>query len=78
MQFIRSKTFHWTAALAALFAIFVTVLFGFIYFSIDHYLIARSDRMITTQAGFFAGLPRQRHSTAKFHRLNRRRLAGPR
>ena len=60
MQFIRSKTFHWTAALAALFAIFVTVLFGFIYFSIDHYLIARSDRMITTQAGFFAGLPRER------------------
>jgi signal transduction histidine kinase len=60
MQFIRSNTFHWTAALAGLFAIFITVLFGFIYFKIDDYLIARSDRMITTQIGFFAGLPRDR------------------
>jgi signal transduction histidine kinase len=60
VQFIRSKTFHWTAALAGLFAIFVTVLFAFVYFSIDGYLIARSDRMITTQAEFFARLPRER------------------
>jgi len=64
LQFIRSKTFHWTAALAGLFAIFVTVLFAFIYFSIDSYLIARSDRAITTQAGFFAGLPRDRMISA--------------
>ncbi|WP_065751313.1 sensor histidine kinase [Bradyrhizobium paxllaeri] len=64
MQFIRSKTFHWTAALAGLFAIFVIVLSGFIYFRIDDYLIARSDRMITTQAGFFAGLPRERMISA--------------
>jgi signal transduction histidine kinase len=60
MQFMRSKTFHWAAALAGLFAIFITVLFGFIYFKIDDYLIARSDRMVTTQIGFFAGLPRDR------------------
>ncbi|UPJ47237.1 two-component sensor histidine kinase [Bradyrhizobium sp. 200] len=60
MQFIRSKTFHWAAALAGLFAVFITVLFGFIYFRIDDYLIARSDHMITTQVGFFAGLPRDR------------------
>ena len=60
MQFIRSKTFHWAAALAGLFAIFVTVLCGVIYFRIDDYLIARSDRMITTQIDFFAGLPRDR------------------
>ena len=60
MQFIRSNTFHRAAALAALFAIFVTILFGFIYFRIDDYLIARSDRMITTQIDFFAVLPRDR------------------
>ncbi|MCK1642166.1 two-component sensor histidine kinase [Bradyrhizobium sp. 157] len=60
LQFFRSKTFHWTTVLAGLFAIFVTVLFGFIYVRIDDYLIARSDRMITTQIGFFAGLPRER------------------
>ncbi len=60
MQFIRSQTFHWTAVLAALFAIFVTALFAFTYFSIDDYLIARSDRMIAARAGFFAELPRER------------------
>ena len=69
MQFIRSKTFHWTAALAGLFAIFVIILFGFIYFRIDDYLIARSDNMITTQAGFFAGLPRERMISALDDRL---------
>ena len=60
MQFMRSNTFHWAAALAGLFAAFVTILFGFIYFKIDDYLIARSDRMITMQANFFAGLPPDR------------------
>ena len=69
MQFIRSKTFHWTAALAGLFAIFITVLFGFIYFKIDDYLISRSDRMITTQIGFFAGLPRDRLIGALYDHL---------
>ena len=60
MQFIRSNTFQWTAGLAALFAIFVTAMFAFIYFKIDDYLILRSDRMVTAQAGYFAGLPRDR------------------
>ena len=69
MQFIRSNTFHWTAALAGLFAIFITVLFGFIYFKIDDYLISRSDRMITTQIGFFAGLPRDRLIGALYDHL---------
>src|SRR4030095_2585238 len=57
MQFIRSNTFHWAAALAALFAAFVTILFGFIYFKIDGYLVARSDRRIAPQINFFAALP---------------------
>jgi signal transduction histidine kinase len=60
MQFMRSNTFHWAAGLAALFAVFVTILFALIYFEIDDYLIARSDRMITRQVDFFAGLPRDR------------------
>lgn len=64
MQFIRSNTFHWAAALAALFAAFVTILFGFIYFKIDDYLIARSDGMITTQVNFFAALPPDRRISA--------------
>jgi signal transduction histidine kinase len=60
MKFMRSNTFHWAAGLAALFAAFVTILFALIYFEIDDYLIARSDRMITRQVDFFAGLPRDR------------------
>ena len=64
MQFIRSSTFHWAAALAALFAAFVTILFGFIYFKIDDYLIARSDSMIMTQVNFFAALPPDRRISA--------------
>src|SRR4051794_35477607 len=64
MQFVRSNTFQWTAGLAVLFAIFVTILFGFIYFKIDDYLIVRSDRMITRQANFFAKLSRDRLITA--------------
>jgi hypothetical protein len=64
MQFIRSNTFQWAAGLAALFAAFVTILFGFIYFKIDDYLIARSDRMITMQVDFFASLPPDRRVAA--------------
>src|ERR1700687_1264091 len=46
-QFIRSDTFHWTFMVSGVFAVFVLVLFGFIYWQIDDYLTARSDRVIT-------------------------------
>jgi signal transduction histidine kinase len=57
VQFIRSNTFRWALAVAAVLAIFIIALFGFIYVKIDHYLIDRSDRMIMTQADFIASLP---------------------
>lgn len=57
VQFLRSNTFRWASAVAGLFATFIVVLFGFIYFRIDDYLIARSDRMIATQTNFLASLP---------------------
>jgi signal transduction histidine kinase len=59
-QFIRSNTFHWALAVAGVLAVFVIVLFGFIYWKIDDYLIARSDRMIARQLDYFAGLPGER------------------
>ena len=37
-QFIRSNTFRWALAVSAVFAVFVIVLFGFIYWKIDDYL----------------------------------------
>jgi signal transduction histidine kinase len=48
-QFIRSNTFHWALMVAGAFAVFVIVLFGFIYWKIDDYLTARSDRVITVE-----------------------------
>src|SRR6202051_3149118 len=55
-QFIHSNTFHWTLAVAAVFAVFVILLFGFIYWKIDDYLTARSDRVITVELDGIAGL----------------------
>jgi signal transduction histidine kinase len=57
VQFIRSNTFRWALAVAAVLAVFIIALFGFIYVKIDHYLIERSDRMIMTQVDFIASLP---------------------
>src|SRR5258708_6089533 len=63
-QFIRSTTFHWALAVAGVLAIFVIVLFGFIYWKTDNYLIVRSDRMITRQLNYIAGLPGERQLEA--------------
>jgi signal transduction histidine kinase len=54
---IRSNTFQWTLVVAGVFAVFVIVLFGCIYWRADQYLIARSDEMIGTQLNFIACLP---------------------
>jgi len=56
IEFIRSNTFLWTAAVAATLALFVAGLFAFIYWKIDDYLIMRSDRMIATQLNFLADM----------------------
>src|SRR3954468_17890189 len=59
-RIIRSNTFRWALAVAGVFAVFVIVLFGFIYWQADQYLIARSDKMIATQLNIIAGLPNER------------------
>src|SRR5258708_28182523 len=55
-QFIRSNTFHWALMVGGVFAVFVIVLFGFIYWQIDDYLTTRSDRVITLELAGIAGL----------------------
>ena len=60
IQLIRSSTFLWALAVAAAFALFVVALFAFTYWKLDAYLIARSDRMITTRIHFIADLPQGR------------------
>jgi signal transduction histidine kinase len=61
---IRSNTFRWALAVAGVFAVFVIVLFGFIYWQADQYLIARSDKMIGVQLNFIAGLSGERRLDA--------------
>src|SRR5256885_14909108 len=61
---IRSNTFRWALAVAGVFAVFVMVLFGFIYSQADQYLIARSDKMIAMQLNFIAALPAERRLDA--------------
>src|SRR5437899_52092 len=68
-QFIRSNTFHWALMVAGVFAVFVTVLFGFIYWKIDDYLTARSDRVITVEVDGIAGLSPERRLQAIDERL---------
>src|SRR3954468_9094065 len=59
-RIIRSNTFRWALAVAGVFAVFVIVLFGFIYWQADQYLIARSDKMIASQLNGIAALPHER------------------
>ena len=61
---IRSNTFRWALTVAGVFAFFVIVLFGFIYWQTDQYLIVRSDKMIGSQLNFIAGLPSERRLDA--------------
>jgi signal transduction histidine kinase len=63
-QIIRSNTFQWALAVAGVFAIFVILLFGFIYWQTDQYLIARSDRVIARQLDVIAALPGERRLDA--------------
>lgn len=64
LQLIRSNTFRWASAVAAVFAVFMIAMFGFIYWKIDGYLIMRSDRMIAQQLNFIAVLPQDRRVDA--------------
>ncbi|WP_334385978.1 sensor histidine kinase [Bradyrhizobium sp. AZCC 2262] len=61
---LRSNTFRWALAVTGVFAAFVMVLFGFIYWQTDQYLIARSDKMIGSQLNFIVGLPGERRLDA--------------
>jgi signal transduction histidine kinase len=63
-QFIHSNTFHWALMVAGVFAVFVMVLFGFIYWKTDDYLTARTDRVLTVEADIIAGLSPERRREA--------------
>jgi signal transduction histidine kinase len=64
LQFMRSNTFRWALAVAGMLALLVIVLFGFIYWKTDDYLVARSDTAVASQLNFIAGLPSERQLEA--------------
>src|SRR5258707_2552539 len=59
-EFMRSTTLRWTFLVAGMFAAFIVALLGFVYLKTENDLTTRSDRMIGTQMGFFAGLSPER------------------
>jgi len=59
-EFAHTTTFRWAAVAAGAFAFFVLVLFGFIYWKTDHYLVARSDSVIASQLHLMSRLPLER------------------
>src|SRR5260370_20754834 len=68
-QFIRSNALHWAVMVAGVFAVFVIVLFGFIYWQIDDYLTARSDRALRLELEGISGLSPERRLEAMDERL---------
>ncbi|WP_063791754.1 sensor histidine kinase [Bradyrhizobium valentinum] len=63
-EFMRSTTLRWTVLVAAAFAAFIVALLGFVYLKISDDLTMRSDRVIASQSGFFAGLSPDRRLDA--------------
>jgi len=63
-EFMRSTTLRWTFLVAGIFAAFIVALLGFIYLKTESDLTARSDRVIASQIGIFAGLSPERRLDA--------------
>jgi signal transduction histidine kinase len=68
-DFMRSNTFRWAFMMSGVFALFIVALFGFIYWKLDTYLTARSDRVITAQLSGISDLPPERRLQAIAERL---------
>jgi signal transduction histidine kinase len=61
-EFVRTTTFRSAVIAAVAFAILVLVLFGFIYWTTDRYLVARSDHVIAAQLRVMSALPPERQA----------------
>jgi signal transduction histidine kinase len=68
-EFVRTTTFRSAVIAAVAFAIFVLVLFGFIYRTTDRYLIARSDQVVGSQLRVMSALPPERQADAINYQL---------
>jgi signal transduction histidine kinase len=63
-EFTSSTTLRWTSLVAAIFAAFVVALLGFVYLKTKDDLTMRSDQLIASQIGVFAGLSPERRLDA--------------
>ena len=63
-QFIYTTTFRWALTVTAVLAIFVAVLFGFIYWKTEEYLVARSDSVLAGTLNIIAATPYERRLIA--------------
>jgi signal transduction histidine kinase len=63
-EFMRSTTLRWTFLVAGIFAAFIVALLGFVYLKTESDLTTRSDRVIASQMGVFAGLSPERRLDA--------------
>src|SRR6202171_1291288 len=63
-EFTNSTTLRWTSLVAAIFAAFIVALLGFVYLKTKDDLTMRSDRLIASQIGVFAGLSPERRLDA--------------
>jgi signal transduction histidine kinase len=68
-EIVRTSTFRWASVAFAAFAVFVVVLFGFIYWKTDRYLIARSDQVISLELNVISALSPERRVDAIEYRL---------
>jgi signal transduction histidine kinase len=68
-EFVRATTFRSAVIAAAAFATFVLVLFGFIYWKTDSYLVARSDNVIASQLRVMSAFPLERTANAIYYQL---------
>jgi signal transduction histidine kinase len=59
-EIVRTSTFRWASMASGALAVFVLVLFGFIYWKTDRYLIARSDDVISSQLNVLSALHPER------------------
>src|SRR5882672_10576711 len=60
-DFIRTTTFRWTLAIASAFVLYTFVLFGFVYWQTDAYMLSEGDVFLANELSVFAAnTPEQR------------------
>jgi signal transduction histidine kinase len=68
-KILQTSTFRWASVASGAFALFVLVVFGFVYWKTDRYLVERSDHVISLQLNIVSALPFERKVDAIEYQL---------